>query len=341
MVSGVELATLLDFADGARASVITLSLLPFAAGEAEVAEERRKKQERDQRDRNRRTLAEFAAGDAALERQRRQQMGGVDRSAAGDGIDQLEVGKGEDDRERHHDRQDRQHHRKRDVTKALPGRRAVQHRRLIERRRYGLQARQQRDRHEGNAAPDIGGDQREPRGPGTAEKVDIGGAQVQHVHQQIRNNGKLRIVDPPERQRRQHRGHDPRQQHDGPQQALEREVVVQQQRQPEAEREFSEGGDGGIEHAVKYRVPPQRIAQQILEILKADENAAAAGGGVGERQPDAEAKRIGQEHQQQADRRREEKNDKKRLVVEQPRQPARLPMNQPSRRQRRHRHIVV
>src|ERR1700738_3934286 len=108
MVSGVALATLLDFADCARASVIALSLLPFAAGKAEIAEQRRKYQERDHRDRDRGTLAEFAAGDAALERQRRQQMGGVDRSAAGDGVDQLEVSEGEDDRERHHDREYRQ-----------------------------------------------------------------------------------------------------------------------------------------------------------------------------------------------------------------------------------------
>jgi hypothetical protein len=38
MVSGVELATLLDFGAGATPSVIALSLLPFAAGKAEVAE---------------------------------------------------------------------------------------------------------------------------------------------------------------------------------------------------------------------------------------------------------------------------------------------------------------
>src|SRR5687768_1442020 len=111
MVSGVELTTLLDFGDGAAVSVIALSLLPFAAGKAEIAEQRREYEERNHRYRDRGALAEFAAGDAALERQRRQQMGGVDGAAAGDGVDQLEVGESEDDRERHHDRQDRHHHR--------------------------------------------------------------------------------------------------------------------------------------------------------------------------------------------------------------------------------------
>src|SRR5258708_33830264 len=123
MVSGVEEATLLLWT---AASVIAFSLLPFAAREAEIAEQRGDHQERDHRDRDRRTLAEFAAGDAALERQRRQQMGGVDRSAAGDGVAQLEVGEGEDNRERHHDREDRQHHRKRDETKTLPHVRTAQ-----------------------------------------------------------------------------------------------------------------------------------------------------------------------------------------------------------------------
>ncbi|GCC49530.1 hypothetical protein chiPu_0033859, partial [Chiloscyllium punctatum] len=168
-------------------------------------EQRREHQERDHRDRDRGALAELAAGDAALERQCREQMGRVDRAAAGDGVDQLEVGEGEDDRECHHDRQDRHHHRESDVAEALPGGGAVEHRRLIERGRDGLQPGQQRDRDERDTAPDIGRDQREPRWPGRPEEVDIAVAQVQHVDQQIGDDRELRIVDPPERQRGQHR----------------------------------------------------------------------------------------------------------------------------------------
>src|ERR1044072_6076519 len=88
MVSGVEEATLLlrsAFAGARAASVIALSLLPFAARQAEVAEQRRHHQERNHRDRDGGALAEFAAGDAALERQGRQQMGGIDRPARGGG----------------------------------------------------------------------------------------------------------------------------------------------------------------------------------------------------------------------------------------------------------------
>ncbi len=165
-------------------------------------------------------------------------------------------------------------------------------------------------------------------------------ADVQHVDQQIGDDGELRIVDPPERQRREHGGHDPRQQHDRPQQALERKVVVEQQRQPEAEREFSEGGDGGVEHAVEHRVPPQWIGQQILEILQPDKDAAAADRGVGEGEPDAEPERIGQEHQQQPDRRRQAHGDQERLVVEQPHQPAGLSLRGPLRSHRCHGHRV-
>ena len=150
---------------------------------------------------------------------------------------------------------------------------------------------------------------------------------MQHVDQQIGNDRELRIVDPPERQRRQHRRHDPRQQHDGAQQALEREVVVEQQRQPEAEREFSDGRDASVEDAVEHRVPPQGILEQILEILQADKDAALADRGVGEGEPNAKAERIGKEHREQADRRREAHDDQKRLVVEQPREPVRLALH--------------
>src|SRR5258708_23780169 len=101
-------------------------------------------------------------------------------------------------------------------------------------------------------------------------------------------------------------------------------MIVEEQRQPEAEREFPEGRDRGIEPTVEHRVAPQRIGQQILEILETDENAAPADGGVGESEPDAEAQRIGQEYREQADRRRQAHHDQERLVVEQPRPPTRL-----------------
>src|SRR3954464_3226100 len=89
IVSGVEEATLLCWT---AASVIALSLLPFAARQAEIGKQRGDHQEGDHRHRDRRALAELAAGDAALKRQRRQKMRGVDRSAPGNGVDQLKIG---------------------------------------------------------------------------------------------------------------------------------------------------------------------------------------------------------------------------------------------------------
>src|SRR6185369_12605315 len=120
IVSGVALATLL-LPGEAVTSVIGFSLLPFAAREAEVAEQCREHEERDHRDRDRRAFAELAAGDAALEGERCQEVGGLDRPAARDGVDELEIREGEDDRERHHYGEDRHHHREGDVAEALPG----------------------------------------------------------------------------------------------------------------------------------------------------------------------------------------------------------------------------
>ncbi len=156
--------------------------------------------------------------------------------------------------------------------------------------------------------------------PGIAEEVDVGLAPAQHIDQQLRDDRELRIIDPPECDRRQHRRHDPRQQHDGADQALERDVVVEQHRQPEAEREFTDRGDAGVQHAVEHGVPPHRIGEQILEVFQANEDAAPADRRVGEGEPDAESQRIGQEHHQQADCRRQANDDQEHLVVEQPRQ---------------------
>src|SRR3954452_19178658 len=80
------------------ASVISLSLLPLAPCQAEIAHQGRRHEERDHGDRDGRPLAELAAGDAALEGEGGHEMGGVDRAAAGDRVHELEVGEGEQDR---------------------------------------------------------------------------------------------------------------------------------------------------------------------------------------------------------------------------------------------------
>src|SRR3954467_11664626 len=115
MVSGGVVATA---AGWAAVSVIALSLLPFAARQAEIREQRREHEERDHRHRDRRALAELAAGNAALEGWGGQERGRVARTATGDGVDGLEVGESEDDREGHDDGEERHQHREGDVAEA-------------------------------------------------------------------------------------------------------------------------------------------------------------------------------------------------------------------------------
>src|SRR3546814_955058 len=65
----------------ARSSV-PAAVLPASPLQAEIAEQDGRQQEGDHGDRDRRALAELAAGDGALERQGRHPMGGVERPAA-------------------------------------------------------------------------------------------------------------------------------------------------------------------------------------------------------------------------------------------------------------------
>src|ERR1039457_3353383 len=70
------------------ASVLFGSLLPLAARQREVAEQRREHLERDHRNGYRRAFAEVGPGDAALEGEGGHQMRRVDRPAAGNGVNE-------------------------------------------------------------------------------------------------------------------------------------------------------------------------------------------------------------------------------------------------------------
>src|SRR5690606_21731519 len=182
-------------------------------------------QERHHGNRDGRAFAQHAAVDAALEGQRGHQMGGVIGAAAGDRVDQLEVGEGEENREGQHDAEDRQQVRHGHIPEPLPGIGAVQRGGFVEAGRDGLQAGEQADRHEGDAAPDVGGDH---RGTGivlVAEKIDIGVDQP-HLGEHPGDDRKLGVVDPPEGNGRQHRRHDIGQQHHSPDDRLHRQVAV-------------------------------------------------------------------------------------------------------------------
>src|SRR5262249_6804504 len=64
--------------------------------------------------------------------------------------------------------------------------------------------------------------------------------------------------------------------------------------------------DAGIEQRVEHREPEDGVAPQPLVVLDADEIAAAADPRVGERYPNAEAERIGEEQDQERRRRQHE-----------------------------------
>ena len=188
----------------------------------------------------------MAAGDRALERQRRHQMRRVDRAPARQRVDELEVGEGHQHRKGHHHRDDRRQQRQRDKAEPLPGSRAVERRRLVERGRNRLQSREQGDGDEGYAAPDVRHDHGEARVPGLAEKVDVM-VDDSELDQRPGDDRELRIVDPPEGDRRKHGGHDERQQNDRAQQRFERQPPVQQQGEIEAEKKLEETRDDGVE----------------------------------------------------------------------------------------------
>ncbi len=255
-------------------------------------------------------------------------MGGVDRAAAGDRPDELEVGEGEQHREGHHHRDDRREQRIGDVAEHLPAGRPIDGRGLVERGRHRLEAGQQRDGHERNAAPDIHEDDRPARVPGAAEKVDIGRDQVK-LAQRPRDDRELRVEQPPEGDRGEHRRHDEGDEHDRADHRLEGEILVEQQRQIEPEPEFDGAGHAGVEQRVEDREPEHRVARDardlagekefarpgepVLEgsdhpfvVLQPDEGARAPDARIGEGQPDAQAQRIGEKQDQEGRRRQHE-----------------------------------
>ena len=113
-------------------------------------------------------------------------------------------------------------------------------------------------------------------------------------------------IDPPERDGRKHRRHDEWDQHDRADDRLERQVLVEQQREIEPDREFDGAGDAGVEQRVEHREPEHRVAPQPFVVFEADENAGAADARVGEREPDAEPERIGEKQDQERRRRQHE-----------------------------------
>src|SRR5499425_507554 len=129
----------------ASTSVIAFSVLPLSSVQSEPRDQDCGEQERNHGSGDGRTLAEIAAAYGALIPERRHEMRGVGGAAAREHPDELEIGEGEQYRKRHHHGDDGREQRVGDVAEPLPRRGAVDGRGLVERRRYGLQAGEQRD----------------------------------------------------------------------------------------------------------------------------------------------------------------------------------------------------
>ncbi len=110
-------------------------------------------------------------------------MGGVGRPSARHDVNQLEVREGEDHRKHGDDENDRLEQRQGDVAEAAEAAGAVDRRRLIEFGRDGLQARQEGDGVERQAAPGVDHDEGEHRQVRMAEptRAGVGDAGV-HEH---------------------------------------------------------------------------------------------------------------------------------------------------------------
>jgi len=165
---------------------------------------------------------------------------------------------------------------------------AIDRGRFVIRRRNRLQSGEQSDRNEGNPAPDIRGDHRQPSVPRLAQEINVLVDQA-HLDQHPADDRELRVVDPPERDRRQRSRHDVRQQDDGAEKSLEANVAIQKQREPKSKDELENTRNKGVEERVEERKAGDRVAPQILVILKTDPDAVPPDLRIGEAKPDAEA----------------------------------------------------
>jgi hypothetical protein len=103
----------------------------------------------------------------------------------------------------------------------------------------------------------------------------------------------LRVIKPPERERRQGGRDNEGQQHDGTQEGLDRQVLVKEQREPQAECELHDARDDGVEQGIEERQARDTVSEQEFEILRAHPLAGAPDLGVGKAQPGAQTERVG------------------------------------------------
>jgi hypothetical protein len=260
-------------------------------GDDQQAEERQHVQ------RDGRALSQTAALHANLKRQRGEEVGRVRRSTAGEHLDDLEVGKRLDDGKQHDDRQYRHQQRDGNVPETVHGMRAVDAGSLVQVLRDGLEAGQQRDGEKGRPAPDVDGDD---RAHGQARLTEKTGWRIRDVEWakdpwQRRQGG---IECQQKRQRAESRWHDVGQQDAGSNQVLERERLVHEQREDQAQTQLEDGRQAGVDERVLHRLQKHRAIEQRLVIGEPDELAQAEDLDVAQAVPHPQHERVGDEHGQ-------------------------------------------
>src|SRR3989454_7956280 len=134
---------------------------PLLLSDVAQLEEHHGSQQREEEQRDRRALAQVAAVEPDLVRERREEVRHVDGPATGEHVHDIEVAEGEDGREQDDDREDRPEERQRHVPEPSPRTSAVHLGRLVELARDRDEPREHRDREEGKTAPDVDGDDRQ------------------------------------------------------------------------------------------------------------------------------------------------------------------------------------
>ena len=117
-------------------------------------------------DRQRRAVAEAQILEQRAERVERDRLGGGARAAAGQDVHQVEDAERVERAEEKRDQQRRPEQRQRDVDELPPAARRRRLGRLVERLVDVLQAGEQQERDERRRLPDVGQDERHPRGDG-------------------------------------------------------------------------------------------------------------------------------------------------------------------------------
>ena len=224
------------------------------------------------------------------------------RPAARQDVHHLEV------RKRHHERKHRHHHgdgldeRQGDVPELLELVGAVDVAGVVELRRHRLQAGQERNGEERQAAPGVHQDDREHRQAGAskpqrplhvapvflqhqAEDADLQSPQpFQHPVEHAEGG----VEHPQPRQTAEHGRDDERQQHGGAGKARQPKLAVQQNGEPHAEHRLDDRGGDGEDDGVPGRLVKNFAPQQLGKIGQPDEIARRAHHLVRQRHPHAQ-----------------------------------------------------